>query len=90
MKSMLVLQKDLEVLRQEVGRPSGRFEYMLFYKGKHVVTRIDDREFTFAAVFAKTSPGELVLESLRRNAASFETHMLEDNNTFIVPITINS
>lgn len=29
-------------------------------------------------------------ESLRRNAASFETHMLEDNNTFIVPITINS
>lgn len=87
---MLPLQKDLEVLRQEVRRPSGRFEYMLFHKGRHVVTRHDNREFLFAAVFAKVTSGELILESLRRNAASFESYILEDNHTFIVPITINS
>jgi len=35
----LPLQKDLEILREEVNRPTGRFEYMLFHKNQHVATR---------------------------------------------------
>lgn len=82
------LQKDLEILRQEVNKPLGRFEYMLFYKNRHVATRIDSREFRFAAVSSMN--GEIILECLRSNAGAFEKYIIEDNHTFIVPVTIRS
>ena len=83
------LQKDLEILRQEVNRPTGRYEYMLFHQNRHVATRKDNRELRFGAVFAK-SDGTLILESLRANSTAFEQYILEDNHTFIVPVTIQS
>lgn len=84
----LPLQKDLEILREEVNRPTRRFEYMLFHKNQHVATRIDSREFRFAAVSSMN--GEIILECLRSNAGAFEKYIIEDNHTFIVPVTIRS
>lgn len=83
------LQKDLEILRTTANRPMGRYEYMLFHKGVHISTRVDNREMKFGAVFAMKD-GKLILESLRANNGAFEQYILEDNFTFIVPITIQS
>jgi hypothetical protein len=84
----LPLQKDLEILREEVNRPTGRFEYMLFHKNQHVATRKDNREMFFAAVIC--SNGDIRLDSLRANMGAFEPYIIEDNHAFIVPVTIRS
>lgn len=88
MTHLLPLQKDLEILREEVNRPSGRFEYMLFHQNQHVATRKDNREMFFAAVIC--SNGDIRLDSLRANMGAFEPYIIEDNHAFIVPVTIRS
>ncbi|OPZ48914.1 MAG: hypothetical protein BWY95_00452 [Bacteroidetes bacterium ADurb.BinA104] len=84
----LPLQKDLEILREEVNRPSGRFEYMLFHKNQHVATRKHNREMFFGAVICNN--GDIRLDSLRPNQGAFEPYIIEDNHAFIVPVTIRS
>ena len=84
----LPLQKDLEILREEVNRPTGRFEYMLFHKNQHVATRKHNREMFYAAVIC--NDGNIILDSLRANMGAFEPYIIEDNHAFIVPVTIRS
>lgn len=84
----LPLQKDLEILREEVNRPSGRFDYMLFHKNVHVETRKHNREMFFGAV--QVHEGQIRLDSLRPNMGAFEPYIIEDNHAFIVPVTIRS
>jgi hypothetical protein len=82
------LQKDLEILRETVNRPTGRFEYLLFHKNQHVVTRKDNREMNFGAVICNN--GEIILDSLRANMGAFEPYIIEDNHAFIIPVTVRS
>jgi hypothetical protein len=86
----LPLQKDLEILREEVNRPSGRFDYMLFHQNQHIETRKHNREMTFGAVIVNVETGQIRLDSLRANQGSFEPYIIEDNHAFIVPVTIRS
>lgn len=88
MTHRLPLQKDLEILREEVNRPTGRFEYMLFHKNQHVATRKHNREMFYAAVICNN--GDIILDSLRANMGAFEPYIIEDNHAFIVPVTIRS
>ena len=88
MTHRLPLQKDLEILREEVNRPSGRFEYMLFHQNQHIQTRKHNREMFYAAVIC--NDGNIILDSLRANMGAFEPYIIEDNHAFIVPVTIRS
>jgi len=89
MNYLLPLQKDLEIHRQLVNRPTGKFDYLLFHKGEHIATRKDNREMTFGAVYVDRN-GDIYLDSLRANKASFENYILEDNRTYILPVIIKS
>jgi hypothetical protein len=84
----LPLQKDLEILREEVNRPSGRFEYMLFHKNQHIETRKHNSAMRYGAVICLA--GQIRLDSLRANAGAFEPYVIEDNHSFIVPVTVIS
>lgn len=88
MTHRLPLQKDLEILREEVNGPSGRFEYMLFHQNQHIQTRKHNREMFYAAVIC--NDGNIILDSLRANMGAFEPYIIEDNHAFIVPVTIRS
>lgn len=85
--TQLAQQKDFTILRVQVNKPSGIYEYKLLYKGNIVSIRKDDRFFQYAAVcVTKTGP---IIDSLRLSIGQFEPQQIEDNNTFIVEITVN-
>lgn len=82
----LPLQKDLEVHRRQVDRPTGRYEYILLHKGTLVGIRKDNRILNYAAVYVDRN-GQIILDSMRTHPACFESYILEDNRTFIIPVS---
>lgn len=84
----MTLQKDITIIRTEINKKAGRFEYTLFREGKKVKSRKSDREYNFGLVEVGRD-GNLYMDSMRKNASQFEKRQLEDPNAFIITVTIN-
>lgn len=82
----LPLQKDLEIHRKQVDLPTGRYEYILYHKGEQITIRKDNRIMNYGAVYVSKN-GKIILESLRTQPTGFESYILEDNRTFIIPVS---
>jgi hypothetical protein len=81
-----VLQKSITILRKRVNRPAGKFEYQVLKDGTVVLTHTTDLDGRYAAVSVNRD-GNMWLDSIKGNMGLFEPYILEDNWTYIIPIT---
>jgi len=81
----MVLQKDILVHCYEVNREKGRFEYRLYRNRKRVDCKATDKEAAYAVV-TNTTGDNVKIDSLHRNASSFDTRSFDDPTVLIVPI----